>query len=87
MGCSQSDLLTVTKNAVSPSQFFDRNGTETDTSTALTSDQLEKVQVTWKLIGNDSEFLTLVMIRYIIHKKKTTSYSSSYNHYFSLDCL
>ena len=63
MGCSHSELITVTKNAVSPSQFLDRHTTESENSSSLTQDQLEKVQVVWKLIGDDKEFLLLVMIR------------------------
>lgn len=63
MGCSHSELMSVTKNVVSPSQFLDRHTTESENSSTLTQDQLEKVQVVWKLVGDDKEFLLLVMIR------------------------
>lgn len=59
MGCSHSELIPGTKNAVSPRQYYGG-----DNSSALTQEQLEKVQVVWALIGDPEEFFTLVMIRF-----------------------
>ena len=67
MGCSHSELL-LKKNAIGPGGQLlerDRGQMEPDSgNTALTQDQLERVQVVWKLIGDEKEFLTLVMIKY-----------------------
>lgn len=64
MGCSHSDLIPLvlpSVNVATPSEFFDRHKDWKNSN--MSRDQLDYIKMAWKLIGDEKEFFTLVMIR------------------------
>lgn len=64
MGCSHSDFNTMSQSVTMPSEITDNNIKEFKNS-ILTSDEIENIKLTWKMIGDEKEFLLSTMIRYI----------------------
>lgn len=62
MGCSHSDLLSVTRGVFSHNGFEKAKYYE---NTQLTAEQIEKIQQTWRLIDDQKQFGLNIMIRLV----------------------
>lgn len=69
MGCSHSGLMAVTKNVLTPNQILDRlkdidgKNEHHESNAKLTQDEIEKIQLSWRLIEDEKEFGLLIMVR------------------------